>query len=192
MMKEGKVGPVVHKHPITSEQMQELFRSRQRGDLNTKDPSQLLQTAWFYLTLYFGKQRWENQRKLTKEILVLQTTPQGRRYYELSRDALFSIKNHQGGLNDPTDKSDGKRFEVINSSRCPVKTIENFLKHLNPKLDCLFQRPRKLSAKFNPDKESIWYCNSPVGGSALANMMKTMSTAAFKPLCENDSSDSFI
>ena len=119
----------------------------------------------------------ENQRKLTKEMLVLQTTPQGRRYYELRRDALLSTKNHQGGLNDPTDESDGKMFEVINSL-CPVKTIENFLKHLNPKLDCLFQRPRELSAKFNPEKESVWYCNSPVGESTLANMMKTMSTAA--------------
>ena len=42
MMKESKVGPVVHKQPITSEQMQELFRSGQLGDSNTKDPSQLL------------------------------------------------------------------------------------------------------------------------------------------------------
>ena len=109
MMKEGKVGPVVHKHPITSEQMQVFFRSGQLGASNTKDPSQLvLRTAWFYLTLYFGKLGRENQRKLTKEMLVLQTTPQGRLYYELRRDALISIKNHQGGLNDPTDKSDGK------------------------------------------------------------------------------------
>ena len=80
-------------------------------------------------------------------MLVLQTTPQGRRYYELRRDALMSTKNHQGGLNDSTDESDGKMFEAINSSRCPVKTIENFLKHLNPKLDRLFQRPRELRMK---------------------------------------------
>lgn len=73
-MKEGKVGPVVHKHPLTSAQMQELFRSGQLGDSNLKDPSQILRTAWFYLTLYFGKRGRENQRKLTKEMLVLQTT----------------------------------------------------------------------------------------------------------------------
>ena len=30
----------------------------------------------------------------------------------------------------------------------------------------------------NPEKEAVWYCNSPVGESTLANMMKTMSTAA--------------
>ena len=81
-MKEGKVGPVVHKNPITSEQMQKLFTSDQLGEGNTKDPSQLLRTAWFYLTLYFGKRGRENQRKLTKEMLVLQTTPQGRCFYD--------------------------------------------------------------------------------------------------------------
>ena len=63
-MKEGKVGPGVHKHPITSEQMQEIFRSCQElGDSNTKDPSQLMRTAWFYLTLYFGKRGRENEKK---------------------------------------------------------------------------------------------------------------------------------
>ena len=147
MMKKGKVGPLVHKNPITSEQMQELFTSSQLGDANTEDPSQLLQTAWFYLTLYFGKRGRENQRNLTKEMLVMQTTPQGRRYYEFRRNALMSTKTYQGGLNDSTEESDGKMFEVINSSRSPVKTIKNFIKHLNPKLDCLFQRPRELRMK---------------------------------------------
>ena len=55
-------------------------------------------------------------------MLVLQTTPQGRHNYELPKDALFSNKSHQGGLNNPTDESDGQMFEVIDSSRCPVKT----------------------------------------------------------------------
>lgn len=53
-----------------------------------------------------------------------------------------------------------------------VKTIENFLKHLNPKLDCLFQRPTELSGKFKPKNETIWYCNAPVGESTLANITK--------------------
>ena len=60
-------------------------------------------------------------------MLFLQTTPQGRWNYEFRMDVLMSTKNHQGGLNDSTVESDGKMFKVINSSRCPVKTIENFL-----------------------------------------------------------------
>lgn len=146
-----------------------LFRSGQLGEA-----SQPLRTAWFYMTLYFGRRGRENQRKLTNEMLVLQTTPQGKRYYELRRDAT---KNHQGGLNDPTDKLNGKIFEVMNSSRCPAKAIENFLRHLKPKSNCLFQRPRKQSGKFKPENETMWFCKSPVGESTLASMMKTMSTA---------------
>jgi len=55
MMREGKIGTVVHKNPIATEQMQELFASGQLGNADTNDPSQLLRTARFYLTLYFGK-----------------------------------------------------------------------------------------------------------------------------------------
>ena len=39
---------------------------------------------------------------------------------------------------------------------------------------------------FNPDKESIWYSNSPVGESTLAIVMKTMSmTAGISPHLTN-------
>lgn len=109
-------------------------------------------------------------------MLVLRSTPQGRRYYEFR--SHFASKNHQGGLTDNPDESDGKMFEVPNSKRCPVKTLESFLKHLNPNLQALFQRPREVSTKFQPQKDEVWYCNSPVGKSTLENMMKNMSTSA--------------
>lgn len=79
---EGKASPIVHKQPITKEQVEELFRPGQLGECDTQDPAQLLRTTWFYITLYFGKRGRENQRKLTKEMLLLQSTPQGRQYYE--------------------------------------------------------------------------------------------------------------
>ena len=71
-------------------------------------------------------------------------------------------------------------FEVRGSprARCPVQTMQNFLSHLNPALDCLFQRPRNISPSFKLDEESVWYCNSPAGEKTLSNMMKQMSTAA--------------
>ena len=65
LMKDGKVGPVVHKTPITSEQLQKLFESGQLGNADTKDPKQLQQTAWFYTYLYFGRRGRENQHSLT-------------------------------------------------------------------------------------------------------------------------------
>ena len=76
------------------------------------DPSQILRTAWFYITFYFGKRGRENQRKVTSEMLVLSSTPQGRRYYEVR--SPFLSKNHEGGLTDNPDESDGEMFEIRN------------------------------------------------------------------------------
>ena len=109
-------------------------------------------------------------------MLVLRSTLQGRRYYEF-RSPLAS-KNHQGGLTDNPDESDGKMFKVPNSKRCPVKTLESFLKHLNPNLQALFQWPREVLTKFQPQTDEVWYCNSSVGKSTLKNMMKNMSISA--------------
>jgi len=81
-------------------------------------------------------------------------------------------------LTDNPDESDGEMFKVPNSKGCPVKTLESFLKHLNPNLQALFQRPREVSTKFQPQKDEVWYCNSPVGKSTLENMKKNMSTSA--------------
>ena len=148
MMRRGQVSVNVHKVPVTGEQLQKLFEAQQLGEATTTSPAQLLRTAWFYITLYFSKRGRENQRKLDKEMLVLRQTPEGRRYYELR--AVLSTKNHQGGLHDNADESNGKMFEVKDSSRCPVQTMENYLRNLNLQLNCLFQRPRVISAKFNP------------------------------------------
>ena len=173
---EGRAEAVKHKQPITKEQIEHLFTTEQLGNYNTENPGQLLRTSWFYITLYFGKRGRENQRRLTSNMLVLRSTPQGRKYYEL-RNVLGS-KNHQGGLNDNNDESDGKMFEVPHSPRCPVKTVQNYLSHLNPELECLFQRPKEVSSKFQTHKDQIWFCNSPVGESTLGNLMKVMSIAA--------------
>jgi len=72
--------------------------------------------------------------------------------------------------------SDAKIFAVAGSQRCPVKTIKNYLEHLNPSSEALFQKPRDgQGQKFSPADDKIWYCNSPVGSSTLDNMLKNMS-----------------
>ena len=158
-----------------------LFERQQLGPADAKCPSQLLRTSWFYITLYFGQRGRENQRQMTKTMLALRRTPLGKRYYELQRQipgAVSAMKNHQGGLNDEEDESDGKMFEVPGSPRCPVQTVENYISHLNPKMDFLFQRPRVVSNKFNPEADTVWFCNSPLGTSYLSSMMRTMSLKA--------------
>ena len=53
--REGKVGTIVHKAAITPEQLEKLYASGQLGNSKSQNPRQLMQTAWFYIMLYFGK-----------------------------------------------------------------------------------------------------------------------------------------
>jgi len=45
-----------------------LFTAKQLGN---DTPESLVQTAWFYLMLYFGRRGRENQRNMEKEDIVL-------------------------------------------------------------------------------------------------------------------------
>ena len=45
MMQVEKVGPTIHENPITSEQLQQLYKTGQLGEWDTLDPSQLLRAA---------------------------------------------------------------------------------------------------------------------------------------------------
>ena len=77
-------------------------------------------------------------------MLTLRQTPNKIEYFELNRQcpgSLPSTKKNQGGLADPEDESDAKIVAVPESARCPVKTVKNYLAHLNFNLDALFQKP---------------------------------------------------
>ena len=134
---------------MSKDQIERLIESGELGPADSQIPAQLQRTAWLYLTLFIGRRGRENPG-----MLPLRTTPQGFEYFELNRQqpgSLLSTKNHQGGLGDSEDESDAKIFAVAGSQRCPVKTIKNYLDHLNPSSDVLFQKPSDgQSQKFSP------------------------------------------
>ena len=106
-------------------------------------------------------------------MLFLRKTTDGREYFEIDKKipgAVPPTKNHQGGLQDDEDESDGKCFASPDSPRCPVATLKAYLSHLNPLNESLFQCPRPGSNKFNPANEKIWFSNSPVRRKFLVNM----------------------
>ena len=178
LRRSGKIAGIIHKKAVSKEQVQKLYDSGELGPADSKNPAQLQKTVWFYLGLFFGRRGRENQREMKPGMLALRKTPLGIEYFELNRQfpgSLPATKNHQGGLLDAEDESDAKIFSVPDSPRCPVQTIKNFLAHLNPKLDTLFQRPRE---KINPDEDTVWFCNQPIGASTLDNMLKSMSRRA--------------
>ena len=68
--------------------------------LNT--PESLVNTAWFYTILYFGKRDRENQRAMKPGDLQLKTTTSGLKYFVLRERAT---KNHPGRVSDNEDES---------------------------------------------------------------------------------------
>lgn len=80
-----------------TETVQKLFEADQLANAETRNPRLLLQTTWFYISLYFGKRGRENQSAMKKSMLRLAVTPSGEEYFELNKDepgAVLSTKNH--------------------------------------------------------------------------------------------------
>ena len=180
LSKSGQIAPTVHKQPLTKEVVAKLYEEGELVDTDSLQPHKLQQTAWFFISLFLGKRGRENQQLLKKHMLVARETPSGEKYLEMSRErgAVLATKNHQGGLDDKEDESNGKIFERPGSKRCPVKLIEKYLSHLNPKYSSLFQKPRSPCKSFNPARDAVWYCSTPLGHNALDNMLRFMTTRA--------------
>ena len=70
LWKTGKMAGVVHKKPITKQQIQRLYECGDFGPANSTNPAQLQRTVWFYLVLYFGQRGRENQRQMKSNMLV--------------------------------------------------------------------------------------------------------------------------
>ena len=149
LAREGKIATTVHKVPLTADTVKKLYERGELADVSTESPRALLQTAWFVISMYFGKRGRENQSSLNKSMLRLITTPDGQEYFELNRSepgSVLATKNHTGGLDGSEDHSDGKIFAQPSSKKCPVAILKLYLSHLNPNIDALFQRPRSESS----------------------------------------------
>ena len=118
---------------------------------------------------------------MKKNFLVLRQEVSGEKYFEINRKrgaGILTSKNHQGGLVDSEDHSDGKIFARPGSSRCPVETIQSYLYHLNPEGSSLFQKARNQCKKFDPAVNTVWYAACPVGHNTLENLFRDMTSRA--------------
>ena len=177
----SKIAGTVHTNPLTAEMVQKLFEAGELASAETRNPRLLLQTTWFYISLYFGNRGRENQSAMKKSMLCLVVTPSGEEYFELNKGepgAVLSTKNHMGGLNGMEDHADGKIFASPNSSRCPFQTIKVYLCHLHPEVDTLFQHLKEISLTFDPEKDKIWFERKVLGHNSLENMMQKMTETA--------------
>ena len=176
----GQIAGTVHKKPLTGELTQTLYEKGQLGDATTQDPRVLLQTSWFFISLYFGKRGRENQSAMKKSMLRLMKSPG--EYFELNKSepgtVLIRVKIIVAALNAPKIILTGKSFHSQDLQDVLFKVIKTFLSHLNPDINALFQRPKELSSKFNPKSCIVWYDARKFGHNSLENMLKNMTTNA--------------
>ena len=173
LAKTGVLSSTKHKKALEREDVEQLFTAKQLGN---DTPESLVQTAWFYVMLYFGKRGRENQRNMVKEDIVFGKTANGLEYISLRERAT---KNHPGGLRDNEDNSQAIMCEwPDNPERCPVRCIKKYLQKRNPNCPALWQKPRNYSTgKFN-ESDAVWYCNVPLGKNTLHSLFGRMSKKA--------------
>jgi hypothetical protein len=112
---------------LTSEVIQKLYEKGELTTPATQDPRALLQTAWFIVSLYFGKRGRENQARMNKSMLRLVKTASGEEYFEMNKleaGTVLTSNNHPGGLEGSEDHSDGKIFSRAHSPRCSVALLK--------------------------------------------------------------------
>ena len=180
----------MHKQVLTKEIAEKLYKEGELVDIDSLQPHKVQQRAWFFIILFLGRRGRENQQLLKKHMLISRKAPNGEKYLEINKEhgAVLATKNHQGGLDDKEDESNGKIFERPGSKRCPVKLTEKYLSHLSPKCSSLFQKPRSPCKAFNPATDLVWYCSSPLGHNTLENMVRSMtSRPGIKPHLTNHS-----
>ena len=122
---------------------------------------------------------WKSKKCTTAFRLAM--TPSGEEYFELNKGepgAALSTKNHTVGLDGTEDHADGKIFASPNSSRCPRHMIKVYLCHLHLEVDALFQCPKEISLRFDPEKDKIWFERKVLGHNSLENMMRKMTERA--------------
>ena len=180
LSKSSQIAPQMHKQPLTKEVIVKLYEEGELVDTDSLQPHRLQQTACFFISLFLGKRGRENQQLFKRHMLVLRETPSGEKYLKMNKErgVVLATKNHQGGLDDKEDESNGKTFERPSSKRCLVRLIEKYLSHLNPKCSSLFQKPQSPCKSFNPARDAVWYCLTPLGHNTLNNMLHFMTTRA--------------
>ena len=133
------------------------------------DPRTLQNKVFFEIMLYFCRRGRQNLRELKIKDFSFTKDDKGARYVTKSGDEL--TKNRR---EDDEGFEGGMMFEKT-GPQCPVASLELHIKHLNPKNEFLFQRPKKRS-KIGVD--GVCFDNMVASERTLGEKMKCISKEA--------------
>ena len=133
------------------------------------DPRTVQNKVFFEIMLYFCRRGRQNLRELKIKDFSSAKDDKGARYVTKSGDEL--TKNRR---EDDKGFEGGMMFEKP-GPQCPVASLALYIKHLNPKNEFLFQRPKK-GSKIGVD--DVCFDNMVVGERTLGEKMKCISKEA--------------
>ena len=160
LKKEGK-WLVEHKNPISKEDMAKIF-----AVIDITTPQGLQDKVFIDIMMYFANRGRENLRDMKITDFVIQKKV-GLQYI-VHRDTLTKARREKDD-----EGYSGHMYEIPGSAKCPVSLFVAYKAVLNPKQECMWQRPKP-----NAPSEGPWYTNAPLGINTLGAKVKTISTKA--------------
>ena len=133
-----------------------------------KGPRSLQTKVMFDIRFYFARRGAENIKQMkTDTFKVIFDNQVDVIYVKKTQDEL--TKNHKE-VN--CEIITGYIPEMRGLPYCPVDSFREYISHLNPNNDSLWQTP------INNPKTSVWFADSPVGDHTIAEFMKNLSGKA--------------
>ena len=135
-------------------------------------PAQLLNKVMFNIRYYFCHRGTENFQGFIKDMFSLAFDSEtGITYIRKVQDEMS--KNHHETYQEIVT---GFMPQLLNADGCPHKirrarSFENYLSHLNPNIDSLWQRP----LKYIPKKSDAWYAAAVLGHNPIEKFMGNLS-----------------
>lgn len=120
---------------------------------------------------FFCRRGGENLDKMTKSTFELQYDVDTKMaYVKKVKDEM--TKNHRendseivtGFMPQLLDPTTGRPHKM-----CPVRSFENYIYHLHPELDSLWQQPKK---SFIAANKRVWYSKRPIGHNPIETFVQ--------------------
>ena len=154
-------GEVDHYPQITLSDLRKIYNF-----MSCDSPRSLADKVQFDIRFYFCRRGCENIHAMTKDTFEVCVDGEGNEFVRQARGELN--KNH-----NETDREGYTGFMPAHagSELCPVAAFKNYVSHLNPMCDSLWQRPLDSVAS----TRVVWYYNRPIGVNTLATFMRRLS-----------------
>ena len=134
----------------------------------TKGPRELQRKVMFDIRFYFARRGAENIKQMKVDTFKVVFDKQLDLVY-VKKDKDEMTKNHKEVNSEIIT---GYMPEMRGSKYCPVDSFHEYISHLNPNNENLWQSP------ISKPKTSVWYADCPVGDHTLSEFMKNVSKKA--------------